>query len=114
MNTKDSVLAEAAKRIHRVEIHFNDREMEFIRHKAFESGLQVAVFLRECGLQKTLYVLPSAAEKEKLMRVRRDLGGMCNNLNQITKQMHQEGFGRNAVEIAELINKIDKIIPDGY
>lgn len=111
---KNKVLEEHFKRTHRVEVHFNDREIEFIRRQAFETGLQVAVYLRDSGLQKVLYALPSAAEKEKLMRVRRDLGGMCNNLNQITKCMHQEGFGRNTLEIVELINKIDKIIPDGH
>ncbi|MGF7230007.1 plasmid mobilization protein [Arachidicoccus sp.] len=109
-----NVLLQVGKRTRRLELHLSEEETEIIRRKAFEAGLPVAVYLRECGLQKTLYSLPSVGEKEKLMRVRRDLGGMCNNLNQVTKQMHQEGFGRNALEIVELINKIDKIISDGY
>ena len=93
---------------------FSDLEYEAIRHKAYRSGLAVAVYLRECGLGKEIKEAMPAVEKKKIMELQRDLAGMGNNLNQITRRMHQEGFGAHAAEIVTIINKLDKIISHGY
>jgi heme oxygenase len=106
-------MEEAGKRIKRVELSFSVAEHEIIRQKAFKANLQLAVYLRECGLNKELKESMPAEERKKIQHLQRDLAGMGNNLNQAIKKMHQEGFGKHAAEIVGIINKIDKIISHG-
>lgn len=101
------------KRNKRIELHCTQDEYQRIREKAFKANLSIAVYLRECGLSKELKEMLSPEEKKVYSTLQRNLAGIGNNLNQITKRMNQEGFGKNAVKIVELINKIDKILSYG-
>ena len=98
------------KRTNRIEIRCSDEELAQLRNRAFAAGLQLAVYLRESGLGKELRVIPSPEEKEKLFKAQRCLSGIANNLNQIVKQIHIEGFIAQAEETVNLINAISKII----
>lgn len=98
------------KREKRVEARFSQSEYEIICKKAFKARLQTAVFLRECGLNKELKETLPIADLKKIQEYHRLMAGIGNNLNQIVKKMHQEGFAKNAKDIIELINKLDKII----
>jgi methionyl-tRNA synthetase len=98
------------KREKRVEARFSQSEYEIICHKAFKARLQTAVYLRECGLNKELKEALPVDQMQKIQAFYRIMAGIGNNLNQIVKKMHQEGFAKNAKEIIELINKLDEII----
>ena len=98
------------KRTNRIEIRCSDEELEIMRNRAFAAGLQLAVYLRESGLNKELRTVPSPEEKERLFKAQRCLSGVANNLNQIVRQMHIEGFTAQAKETVNLINAISEII----
>jgi hypothetical protein len=99
-----------SKRQKRIEIRLSNEEYETICQKAFKTRLQIAVYLRECGLNKKLQETLPIAELKKLQEQNRMISGLGNNLNQVVKKMHQEGFVKNAKEITELINKLQTII----
>ena len=110
-NQTDRVSVTAdSKRQKRIEIRLSSEEYEIICQKAFKTRLQIAVYLRECGLNKKLQESIPIVELKKLQEQNRMISGLGNNLNQVVKKMHQEGFVKNAREITELINKLQTII----
>ncbi|HAO08584.1 MAG TPA: hypothetical protein DCQ50_16760 [Chryseobacterium sp.] len=94
----------------RVELRFTEAEYQVVKEKARKADLPVAVYLREAGLSKVLKEMLTPELRKILNTDYRILAGIRNNLNQITKAMHQEGFGKHAPSVVGIINKIDKTL----
>jgi len=90
-----------------VNIRFNTDELATVKKKAFEAGLQPAVYIREACLAKEI-VAPISPEAMKEIR---KLNTMAANLNQVVKSMHQFGLERTANDVTKMLNQIKQLLP---
>jgi len=81
-------------------------EKVVISAKAEQAGLKVSDYLRDCALGKKIEPGRSTEELEAL----RNLPGLANNLNQLTKLAHQGGLERMSVKLLRILNELsDKL-----
>lgn len=79
-----------------------------MKEKAEKLGIKATQYAREMTLKggiKSHFTL----EELDLMR---KLGGMGNNLNQITRQANKSGFAQVSVEIVNIALQIKKLLDD--
>ena len=69
-------------------IRFTRVEYFIIRQKAAKAGVKASAYLREIAISGQ--VKPRLSDEER--QFVRQLIGMANNLNQLTKKSHQEGL----------------------
>ena len=69
-------------------IRFSKTEYFIVKQHASRSGLKITVYIRQMALQGKIISRLSEEERQFV----RQLIGMANNLNQLTKMGHQEGF----------------------
>ena len=69
-------------------IRFSKTEYFIVKHHASKSGLKITAYIRHMALDGKIE--PVLSEEER--QIVRQLIGMANNLNQLTKMGHQEGF----------------------
>ena len=84
----------------------NKEEKIKIEEKAFLCRLSVSEYMRQSALNTEIKAALAIEDLEKT----KSLFNLGNNLNQITKKMHQQGLGKTAEEVEELIEKIKKIL----
>ena len=76
--------------------------------RAYEAGVSSSEYMRECF--RNGHVKGRMSE-EHAAHVR-NLCGMANNLNQLTKLSHQTGFYRTRLLIEGLLGKLKRIMDD--
>ena len=76
--------------------------------RAYEAGVSSSEYMRECF--RNGHVKGRLSE-EHAAHVR-NLCGMANNLNQLTKLSHQTGFYRTRLLIEGLLGKLKRIMDD--
>jgi hypothetical protein len=69
-------------------IRFSKTEYFIVKQQASRSGLKITVYIRQIALQGKIISRLNEEERQFV----RQLIGMANNLNQLTKKGHQEGF----------------------
>jgi len=69
-------------------IRFSKTEYFIAKQNASKSGLKITTYVRQMALQGKIISRLSDEERQFV----RQLIGMANNLNQLTKKGHQEGF----------------------
>ena len=69
-------------------IRFSKTEYFIVKQHASKSGFKITVYIRQMALQGKIISRLSEEERQFV----RQLIGMANNLNQLTKKGHQEGF----------------------
>ena len=84
----------------------NRTEKIKIEEKAFKCRLSVSEYMRNAALNEEI---KEAINVEDLQKIKA-LFNVANNLNQITKKMHQKGLVNSAAEVDYIINKIKKIV----
>lgn len=88
----------------KIEIRIDSQEKEIIREKAVAYGLNMSEYLRKLGLHD---ILPSVrvdlpqANKEAI----KELNKIGNNLNQLTKLLHEEKLKGNINPVAPMTEK---------
>ena len=81
-------------------------EWKTIMKRITDVGKKLSHFLRELPLHGKIV----AARTQEDRRQIRMLEGGCNNLNQLTKMAHQQGFPRTKERITALLEEFNKII----
>ena len=90
----------------RAGIRFTQTEYFIIKQKALKAGLKVSAYLRQIAVAGD--VKPRLTEEER--QFLRQLIGMANNINQLTKMSHQEGLLKVMRYFEEYRQKIDLLI----
>jgi hypothetical protein len=80
-------VSENRQRQLKITVRFSREEFDIIEKKAKQAGLTRASYLRESALFKKV-IAPNLSREEKKFIVRQ-LSGMGNNLNQLTKLAHE-------------------------
>ncbi|MGI8634409.1 MAG: plasmid mobilization protein [Segetibacter sp.] len=69
-------------------VRFSKLEYFVVKQKASRAGLGITVYIRQMAIHGQVVALMSEEEKHFV----RELAGMSNNINQLTKKAHQEGL----------------------
>lgn len=69
-------------------VRFTKSEYYVVKLKAAKAGIGISLFVRQMAINGKVQPLLDDEERQFV----RQLVGMANNLNQITKKGHQEGF----------------------
>ena len=87
-------------------LRLNSEEKTKIKDLAYRANLPLAVFIRESALGQEIKAALSISEMTQI----RSLSYLGNNLNQVTKKMHQKGLVSSANEIDLILKKIQEIL----
>lgn len=69
-------------------VRFTRAEYYVVKQKAAKAGIGISLFIRQTAIDGKIKPLLDEEERQFV----RQLAGMANNLNQLTKKGHQEGF----------------------
>ena len=87
-------------------IRFSKTEYFIVKQHASKSGLKITVYIRKMALQGQIISRLSEEERQFV----RQLIGMANNLNQLTKKGHQEGFITAALMFEKYKNSMGELL----
>ena len=85
---------------------FSKIEHYVIQQKATKSGLKLSEYISQMAIMGEVKARMSEEERHFV----RQLIGMANNLNQLTKQAHQQGLLTALMHFEEYRNKIDGLL----
>lgn len=91
-----------------VTVKFSKIDYDRLCHRSRQANRSLAEFLRESAFNAQIVARHSMEETT----VMRNLVGMANNLNQLTKLSHQTGFYRTKSILMELLGKLKEIMDD--
>ena len=87
-------------------IRFSKTEYFIVKQHASKSGLKITVYIRQMALEGKVISRLNEEERQFV----RQLIGMANNLNQLTKKGHQEGFITAVLMFEKYKNIIDELL----
>jgi hypothetical protein len=87
-------------------IRFTKAEYYIVKQKASKAGTKICFYIREIALNGK--IISRLNEEERLFV--RQLIGMANNLNQLTKKGHQESLLTAVLMFEKYKNHIDEIL----
>ena len=91
-----------------VTVKFSKPDYEMLRHRSKNANCTLAEYIRDSAFDARI-VAKHSAEDAAIIR---NLTGMANNLNQLTKLSHQTGFYRTKNVVIELLEKLKSIMND--
>ena len=83
-----------------------EAEWKNVMKRIADAGKKPSHFLRELLLQGKVTAARTQEDRKQI----RMLEGGCNNLNQLAKMAHQQGFPRTKGKITALLDEFNKII----
>ena len=92
-----------------VTVKFSKPDYEMLWHRSKNANRTLAEYIRDAAFDARI-VAKHSAEDAAIIR---NLTGMANNLNQLTKLSHQTGFYRTKNIVMEVLEKL-KSIMSGY
>ena len=87
-------------------VRFSKTEYFVIREKASKAGLKASEYMRHIAINGQ--VKPRLADEER--QFVRQLIGMANNLNQLTKACHQQGLLQAMIYFERYRDHLDEIL----
>ncbi len=81
-------------------------EWKAVMKRITDAGKKPSHFLRELLLHGKVEAARTQEDRQQI----RMLEGGCNNLNQLTKMAHQQGFPRTKERITALLEEFNRII----
>lgn len=90
----------------RTAVRFTKVEYFIIRQKASRAGIKPSAFIRQIAIEGA--VAPRLNDEER--HFVRQLIGMSNNLNQLTKNSHREGMLKTMLYLEAFRNQIDLLL----
>ena len=81
-------------------------EWKTVMKRIADAGRKPSLFLRELLLHGKVVAARTQEDRQQI----RMLEGGCNNLNQLAKMAHQQGFPRTKGRITALLDEFNKII----
>ena len=91
-----------------VTVKFSKPDYEKLRHRSKNANRTLAEYIRDAAFGARI-VAKHSAEDAAIIR---NLTGMANNLNQLTKLSHQTGFYRTKNIVMEVLEKLKSIMSD--
>ena len=91
-----------------VTVKFSKPDYEMLRHRNKNANCTLAEYIRDSAFDARIVAKHSAEDAAVI----RNLTGMANNLNQLTKLSHQTGFYRTKNVVIELLEKLKSIMND--
>ena len=91
-----------------VTVKFSKPDYEKLRHRSKNANRTLAEYIRYAAFDARI-VAKHSTEDAAIIR---NLTGMANNLNQLTKLSHQTGFYRTKNVVVELLEKLKSIMND--
>lgn len=105
-NTKGGRPKKTIRRERTTGIRFTKTEHFIVKEKASKAGLKITVYVRQMAIQGTV----KSRMSEEESRFVRQLVGMSNNLNQLTKSCHEEGMLKAMMYFEKYRNQIDDLL----
>lgn len=87
-------------------IRFTKSEYFIIKQKASKAGIRITTYIRQMALEGNVIARISEEERHFV----RQLIGISNNLNQLTKKGHQEGLLTAVLLFEKYRNIIDELL----
>ena len=91
-----------------VTVKFSKPDYEKLRHRSKNANRTLAEYIRDAAFDARIV----AKHSVKDAAIIRNLIGMANNLNQLTKLSHQTGFYRTKNIVMEVLEKLKSIMSD--
>ena len=91
-----------------VTVKFSKPDYEKLRHRSKNANRTLAEYIRDAAFDARM-VAKHSTEDAAIIR---DLIGMANNLNQLTKLSHQTGFYRTKNVVMELLARLKEVLSD--
>lgn len=91
-----------------VTVKFSKLDYEKLRHRSKNANRTLAEYIRDSVFDARIVAKHSAEDAAVI----RNLTGMANNLNQLTKLSHQTGFYRTKNIVMEVLEKLKSIMSD--
>ena len=101
-------LPQARRRSKSVTVKFSKIDYETLRIRSRKANRRLAEYIREAALQTD----PPAPHTTVDAGVFRNLAGVANNLNQLTKLTHQTSLYRTNYRLNEVLDGVMEIIHD--
>ena len=89
-----------------VTVKFSKPDYEKLRHRSKNANRTLAEYIRDAAFESRIVAKHSAEDAAVI----RNLTGMANNLNQLTKLSHQTGFYRTKNIVMEVLEKLKSIM----
>lgn len=94
------------KRVYKIGLAFSLVEKTLVQEKAKRSGINPAEYVRKMAVSGKVKPRPTAEEMQQY----RDFTGIANNLNQLTKEAHQQNFAVIVPRLLKTLEEINKAI----
>ena len=91
-----------------VTVKFSKPDYEKLRHRSKNANRTLAEYIRDAAFDARIIAKHSTEDASII----RNLTGMANNLNQLTKLSHQTGFYRTKNIVMEVLGKLKSIMSD--
>ncbi|NCI45019.1 plasmid mobilization protein [Sediminibacterium soli] len=108
-NGKSGRPKKAVKRDAATGVRFTRAEYFIVKQKALKANMKITVYVRSMSLEGYVKARSRPADKQ----LEKQLAGMANNINQMTKLAHQKGlltallfFEKIRVELDEILNRL--------
>src|SRR6476620_3920940 len=98
--------AKTIKKEIRTAVRWSKTEYFIIRQKAAKAGIKVSAYLRQIAIEGKVTTRLSEEERQFV----RQLIPMSNNLNQLTKNSHQQGMHKIALYFESFRNQVDTLL----
>lgn len=98
--------AKIIKKEIRTAVRFSKTEHFIIRQKASKAGVKPSAFIRQTAIEGVVTTRLNEEERQFV----RQLIGMSNNLNQLTKNSHKEGMLKTMLCFETFRNQIDVLL----
>ena len=86
-------------------VRFTTVEYYVVKQKAAKSGMSITLYIRQMAMQGKIIARLNEEERQ----IVRQLVGMANNLNQLTKKGHQEGLLTAVLHFEKYRKLIDEL-----
>ena len=89
-----------------VTVKFSKPSYEALRLRARKANRKLAEYIRESALNGEVV----SGHNTETVAIAKNLIGMANNLNQLTKLSHQKGFHETHVYVVDLLRRLKEIL----
>ncbi len=87
-------------------VRFTKSEYFIVKHKAEKAGLKISAYIRQMSINGKLMQRLNEEERQFV----RQLVGISNNLNQLTKKAHQAGIHSIQINLEQFTNTINELL----
>ena len=93
-------------RLYPVKVYFDEANYRKLMNRSKRTGLSLSGIVYDLAINGYIKE-PISREEVSLLR---SLSGMANNLNQLARQANTYGFQAAAVEVSEVVGRIDNLL----